>query len=262
MATDNYQLIFDILACIFKAGDETLLLFSIYDNTIKQYITEQYCLNLSVNNFPTAGSPEDQKILFKNLSHQSLNNDLYIICYIYRIGSLQTPDVTLRRIKASKKNKFKRMLRPYGATVFKLTKHIPSLKQNLQKIVRIEPGQAQIYCASNENDFMNIPFDIINGNTNSYYIAPLSIGIAAGYTLYNGSLDIVEKHYEYYDKLIMNMIEPITDGKWMSRNHVLLLTFLEARINPKRKKSACNVQIRMNFRDNDSYENISQIKYG
>eukprot|EP01084_Bolivina_argentea_P185374 319663_1 len=272
-SSNNYHLVFDIKHCIFKAGDETVLIFSIYDNTIKQYITEQYCLRLSIHNFPLIGSPDDQKVLFKNLSHHALNNDLYIICYIYRIGAIQTPDV----LKPKKnKKKFKQMLRPFGATVFKLVNYIAplyiSLKTTTQeffhhsKQISVEPSEAPIYCQSknnqqlNEKDFINIPFDIINDNTNSYQIAPLSIGIAHSYTLYNGSLETVEKHYEHYNKL--TIIEPIIDGKWISRQQILLITLLEASVNQKKNRSACNVQIRMNFRDNNSYENMSYINFG
>eukprot|EP01084_Bolivina_argentea_P185373 319661_1 len=214
MATpsDNYHLVFDIKHLFFRVGDDAVFILSIYDNTIKQYITEQYCLHLTINNFPKIGCPEDQKVLFKNLSHHSLNNDLYIICYIYRIGAMQTPDLKYQYSTKNKpkknKNKFKQMLRPFGATVFKLVNYIASLKTPTQEIfhhskqISVEPSEAPIYCQSknnqqlNEKDFINIPFDIINDNTNSYQIAPLSIGIAHSYTLYNGSLETVEKHYE------------------------------------------------------------------
>merc|ERR1712228_481466 len=80
---DVYQLVLNIKHCIFKAGNDTKLLFSIYDNTDKQTITEQYTLHLSDNNFPKVGLPEDCKILFKNISHKLLQPDVYIICRIY-----------------------------------------------------------------------------------------------------------------------------------------------------------------------------------
>eukprot|EP01084_Bolivina_argentea_P185375 319664_1 len=270
MATpsDNYHLVFDIKHLFFRVGDDAVFILSIYDNTIKQYITEQYCLHLTINNFPKIGCPEDQKVLFKNLSHHSLNNDLYIICYIYRIGAMQTPDLKYQYSTKNKpkknKNKFKQMLRPFGATVFKLVNYIASLKTT-QEIVRVEPSKAPLYCQPfkkkhvNEKDFINIPFDIINGNTNSYQIAH-ERGIAHSYILYNGSLDVVKQKYEYYNKL--TIIEPIIDGKWISRQQILLITLLEASVNQKKNRSACNVQIRMNFRDNNSYENMSYITFG
>eukprot|EP01083_Nonionella_stella_P281378 957377_1 len=83
---DFYQLVFDIKHCIFKAGNDTKLLFSIFDDTDKRIISEEFCLHLSENNFPKVGSPEDCKVLFKNLSSDILEHDKYIIGRIYRIG--------------------------------------------------------------------------------------------------------------------------------------------------------------------------------
>ena len=55
---DLFNIVFDIKHCIFKAGNDTKLLFSIFDDTEKRMVTEEYCLHLSANNFPTVGSPE------------------------------------------------------------------------------------------------------------------------------------------------------------------------------------------------------------
>merc|ERR1712244_83572 len=89
-----YHLVFDIKHCIFKAGNDTKLLFSIYDDTEKRVVTEEYCLHLSENNFPKVGSPEDCKVLFKNLSADIMEHDIFIICRIYRIGPMEAPDVS------------------------------------------------------------------------------------------------------------------------------------------------------------------------
>ena len=55
---DLFNFVFDIKHCIFKAGNDTKMLFSIFDDTDKRMVTEEYCLHLSANNFPTVGSPE------------------------------------------------------------------------------------------------------------------------------------------------------------------------------------------------------------
>ena len=88
-----YQLVFDIKHCIFKAGNDTFLLFSIYDNKSEAFITEEYCLNLSVNNFPKKGSPEECKVLFENLTENHLRSDLFVIAKIYRHGPMEQPNV-------------------------------------------------------------------------------------------------------------------------------------------------------------------------
>eukprot|EP01084_Bolivina_argentea_P255951 430712_1 len=88
---DFYQLVFDIKHCMFKAGNDTKLLFSIFDDTTKRIISEEYCLYLSENNFPKLGSSDDCKVLFKNLSSDILQHNIYIICHIYRIGQMKAP---------------------------------------------------------------------------------------------------------------------------------------------------------------------------
>jgi len=100
--SEFYQLVLDIKHCIFKAGNDTMLLFSIFDDNIKQFITEEYCLNLSINNFPKIGQPEDCKVLFKNLTEEHLKSDIYVVCRIYREGPMDQPDITGQK-KTSKK---------------------------------------------------------------------------------------------------------------------------------------------------------------
>eukprot|EP01084_Bolivina_argentea_P006036 11418_1 len=53
-----YHVVVDIKYCLYKAGNPTRLLFSIYDNTKKQFVTEEYCLHLSENNYTTKGCPD------------------------------------------------------------------------------------------------------------------------------------------------------------------------------------------------------------
>eukprot|EP01084_Bolivina_argentea_P240934 404601_1 len=163
-----YQLVLDIKHCIFKAGNDTKLLFSIYDHTEKRFVTEEYCLHLSPNNFPKIGSPEDCKVLFKNLSHETLKNDIYIVCRIYRIGEFQTPDVVKmnkrnsRKSKKKKKNKNKPIfIRPYGSSVIRLKQHVNELLKNIGKEINCEPSSAPIVMAKNEVNFTEIIFDLI-----------------------------------------------------------------------------------------------------
>ena len=100
-----YQLIFEIKHCIYRAGSETFLLFSIYDGKSQSFLTEEYCLHLSQNNFPTKGTPDDCKILFKNLTQKHLQSDLFVVAKIYRYGQFNQPDVIKQSRTSSNKNK-------------------------------------------------------------------------------------------------------------------------------------------------------------
>eukprot|EP01084_Bolivina_argentea_P086839 156923_1 len=119
-----YQLIFDIKHCIFKAGNATTLLFSIYDNTSNKRVTEEYCLHLNQNNHPKIGFPDDCKVLFKNLSYDILQRNICILCRIYRIGPMEAPDVTKTKKHMYSNKMYREMIRPYGVSIIKLKNFI------------------------------------------------------------------------------------------------------------------------------------------
>merc|ERR1712154_654810 len=125
---EYYHLVFDIKHCIFKAGNDTKLLLSFYDDRDKRVVSEEYCLHLLSNNFPKVGSPEDCKVLFKNIPSSILSNDIYIICRIYRIDPMEAPDVmNHKKEEKKKKQKSIEIVRPYAATVIRLKDHIKDL---------------------------------------------------------------------------------------------------------------------------------------
>ena len=263
LPSDNYQLVLDIAACIFKAGNASRLFFSLYNHTINKFISEEYTLHLSAHNFPLSGSPEDQKALFKDISPKTLNDDLYIICYLYRFGPMKKPNVLM---KSKPDKKAKHMLRPYGVSVLKLKDHIPSLQSRLGQKWQVEPGQSPVFQLNDEfaetaSDFVDLPFDIINNNhQHKSHVAPLSIGIANAYVLYQGDVDVVEKNYQFFDKV--TIIEPIHDGEWMTSNDVMHIKLMEAHIQPKKKGKLEDIQIRMRIRHNDSYKVLNRITMG
>ena len=262
---DYYQLVFDIKHCIFKAGNDTKLLFSIFDDTDKKIVTEEYCLHLSENNFPKVGSPEDCKVLFKNLSSEILSHDIYITCRIYRLGPMEAPDVMNHNTKNSKKSSKKsssqdskiEIVRPYAATVIRLKDHISKLLSNLGEEVKFEPGTAPICCPKEESTFVALTFDLIQEKKNSHYIAPLSIGIAHGLILYRGDINVVEKNYKFYDKL--TEVETLSiDPSFHCDRHILYVTIHDIHVNQRNKRAACNVCIKMQLRENKSpYKQLS-----
>eukprot|EP01084_Bolivina_argentea_P086838 156922_1 len=256
-----YQLIFDIKCCIFKTGDPTKLLFSIYDNSTEKFLTQQYCLHLSQNNFPMIGSPDELKVLFKHLTANILKSDIYIICKIYRIGAMQHPNVINPNWK-SKKHKRKMnspLVRPYGISILRLTDHIYDLVSNMGEVVTIQPSLAPIYQLSAHENVMQLIHDAIQQNNNIHsQIAPLSIGIAHDYTLYQGNINTVENNYKHFDQLTMlDTLENITD------TNMFLITILEAHVLQRAKRAKCNVKITIELRHNDTKEKYTEcIKFG
>lgn len=250
-----YQLVFDIKHCIFKAGNDTKLLFSIFDDTDKKIITEEYCLHLSENNFPKVGSPEDCKVLFSNLSAELLTHDIYILCRIYRLGPMDAPDVMHHKTNTSKKGKNKAqetvdILRPYGSTVIRLKEQIPKLLGALGEEINFEPGTAPILCPNEESQFIPLTFDLIQDRKGTSYTAPLSIGIAHGLQLYRGDITVVQQNYAHFDKL--TIVDTLSiDPSFHSDRHILYVTVHDIHVNQRKKSTACNVCVKIQLREND-----------
>ena len=135
----------------------------------KKFITEEYCVSLTPNNFPTSGIlADDVKVLFKNLPYSLLSQNLFIICRIYRVGSMDASDVT-KPIDARKQSKqnIKPIMKPYGCTIFPLHSSMNDLINNLAEEKTFEPGISPIYCTKDENYFIQLPFDLISNVINN-----------------------------------------------------------------------------------------------
>ena len=203
----NYQLIVELGPVICKAGNPTKLVFSLYDNTIKRFVSEQYFLHLTTNIFPQIGLPDDQIILVKDISYETLNHDLFIICYSHRFGPLKAPKVM--NVKAKDTKKSKELLRPFSVSVLNISKYMTQIKKrmNTGECYRLEPGQALIRqlrpeFAESSFEFYNLPFNIIQDiNSDKHQRAAMSIGIPHSYALYNGDVDMVKQNYKRSDKL-------------------------------------------------------------
>jgi len=250
-----YQLVFDIKHCIFKAGSPTVLLFSIFDHSDNKFVTEEYCLHLSENNFPTVGSPEDCKVLFKNLSSALLSHDLYITCCIYRVGPMEAPDVVNNNNKNNDKKRSQadknkmQVTRPYAVTVIRLKEHVAGLMANLGQEFTFEPSTAPICCPREESQFVALIFDLIQNKKTTHYLAPLSIGMAHSLTLYGGDEEVVEHSYAHYDQL--TVVETLSiDPAFHSDRHVLYVTIHDLHVNQRNKRAACNVCVKMQLREN------------
>ncbi len=176
-------------------------------------------------------------------------------------------------INKSKSSNGNEIVRPYAATVIKLKDHISELFKSLGEEIKFEPGTAPICCPKEETNFIALTFDLINeyknknknkkqqtttsnnnksssnnrntkqqitNNKNNYYIAPLSIRPAHDLILYSGGISIVEKNYEFYDKL--TEVETLTiDPTLHMDRHILYITINDIHVNQRNKLNLNNI---------------------
>ncbi|CAO3611450.1 unnamed protein product [Cunninghamella blakesleeana] len=91
-----HHLFFDLKACvahICQPGEWSELYFSLYSESQGKFITEQFVVNLNYNGMPRDESKIGKlQTLFVDLSTHDLNDQLYLVCYIYRLGSMKFMD--------------------------------------------------------------------------------------------------------------------------------------------------------------------------
>lgn len=251
-----HQLIFDIKICIFKAGDETLTLISIYDDTIKQRITEEFSMHCSAFNFPKVGFTDELKVLFTNLPEDILHHKLYIIAKMYRLGNMEAPNIFQPNVKKKhKKKQSLQFLRPYAISIINLCNSIPDLLKNHGKEFNYEPSLAPILQPNIEDDFSKLKDYIINKDFSHSSMAPLSIGIAYSLILYECNIENVKTNYKYYDQLTtINKIYCNNDNK------LFYVTINKIKIDSQRNKLANNIYMQFQLRDNKTLKYVKESK--
>eukprot|EP01084_Bolivina_argentea_P251625 422079_1 len=280
----RFQLLLNIKRCLFLAGNDTTLLFSIFDNTHGKYITENYELNLSYNE--KINPCKDCYALFKNLSQYILiNNDVSIVCRIYRIGTIPQPHINPTNIIVShwlkiiklyipmeliqmiyqynmqyiktKRKMTDSVIRPYGVSIIRLKLYIGRLLNNIGHEFQFDECKAPIWMCSEEKEFASLPFDLINykPKLDKFAKVPYSIGIAHSLTLYRNDTSILRKYGEINEKLIE--IEALNiDPVYYDNKHVLYVTINEVHVNQRNKRAPCNICVKMQLRDNVTYKTI------
>ena len=229
---DLYQLLFEAPALLFKASAWSTLLFSLFNNDTKQFMSEEYQCTISQNNFPRNGSPDDTKVLFKNITKKEFLSDIYIVCKIYvKTNNLeyipQNEIYSKKNIKSKKQisNKWpaipdNELHIPFGCSVISLAPIKKALENDKIKSDKChsyqeEHGSAPIWIyehttekqvasmkkdSKNEcdiliNSFHNMHLDVINRNIKKSNIvkAPLSVGIVHSLCIFYGNIDEVEQ---------------------------------------------------------------------
>ncbi|KAI8336596.1 hypothetical protein BC941DRAFT_427545 [Chlamydoabsidia padenii] len=91
-----HHMFFDLKACvahICQPGEWTELKFSLYSASQGKFVAEQFVVHLNYN-----GMPKDERqigklqSLFVDLASQDLNEHLYLVCHIFRLGGMKSVD--------------------------------------------------------------------------------------------------------------------------------------------------------------------------
>jgi hypothetical protein len=78
------------MAHICQPGEWTELQFSLYSDSQGKFVTEQFVVHIDYNGVPkNMGQVGKLQTLFLDLANQDLNNSLYLVCYIYRLGAMK-----------------------------------------------------------------------------------------------------------------------------------------------------------------------------
>ncbi|CEP00437.1 hypothetical protein PBRA_001491 [Plasmodiophora brassicae] len=167
----------DVMACIFSVGESTQVFFSLYSPEQQRFVSEEYVVELTA-----AGMPEDINLLgnlkgeFRDVELSHFKEGLYLVCQIFRMGSLRF-DGKPASTKKSKKSTCYR--RPFGCAVLKLSSYAPLFEQLGQWC---NPPHLVVYRAKEPLQFSDLHNMIIRGSSN-FEIIPQTKGFALGLML-------------------------------------------------------------------------------
>ncbi|CAO3596942.1 unnamed protein product [Absidia cylindrospora] len=90
---DFHHLFFDLKACvahICQPGEWTELRFSLYSDNQEKFVTEPFVVHLNYNGMPKNETQIGKiQTLFIDLASQDLNEHLYLVCYMFRLGGMK-----------------------------------------------------------------------------------------------------------------------------------------------------------------------------
>lgn len=173
----------DVKMCLFSVGESTELHFALYTQK-SGFITENYCIRLTSKGFPEdTGMLGKMKTLFPNLHVKDFQDELYLVCRIYRRGIL---------VYDSKKQKEGSRLykRPFGCCAMSV--NALQLENNIGQEYTPPNDSMTIWMPKNEQSFGTVHEAIIGGSKD-LEPAPRAKGIALGVSLEAGDLTVLRE---------------------------------------------------------------------
>ncbi|KAG4088185.1 hypothetical protein H8356DRAFT_1281091 [Neocallimastix lanati (nom. inval.)] len=260
---------------------------ALFNRIENRYVSETFIFKLNAFNLPyTENKPYSQlRTLFVDLSHRDLNDNIYLVIKIVRVGRMNMSDKDLIKSSDSSNtsastinmtstmslvpgnpNGMVSFRRPYGCAIMELG----SILLNKQEI---KPEYTlRIYVPTQENQFSTMHENIINQNNLGYEIRPYSISISIN--IFNGiTTEVITKNKDLFTATTITPRHGFSDiilpGDF--RNG-LYLTLASGDFQQGRKASGrnicVNIRVRMNsgnfipdcIRRGSGGENISEYE--
>ncbi|GAM25576.1 hypothetical protein SAMD00019534_087510 [Acytostelium subglobosum LB1] len=224
----QFHIFLDLKIFMCLVGEQSELLFSIYNKTEGRFITEEYQVGMTAQGMPhDVESIGKMSTLFINISKKELQMDIYLVCRLIRKGKMLTD--------SSKKAGPILYRRPFGCAVLRIEDNIAAGKETEHTI--------PIYTTNQESNFSNIHEMIIKNPANMPQV-PKAKGVCVGLTLLPGELSQVIKENPVLEEVALTnklgFPEVIYPGD--TRND-LYFTIESGEYSQDRKTSAKNVEI-------------------
>ncbi|ORZ19610.1 hypothetical protein BCR42DRAFT_348262 [Absidia repens] len=224
---DFHHLFLDLkafVAHICQPGEWTELRFSLYSDNQEKFVTEPFVVHLNYNGMPkNEGQIGKIQTLFIDLASQDLNEHLYLVCYIFRLGGMKFVD---------KEKDHRGLLGHHASTIFgghhhfNHSHHRPAAHTNLFRrpfgcavlnigrfLYQVDPENTatkasggvyighyfilpsdhdmRIYSPSSESDFAHLHEDIIRDNTKELIQSSRAESVCVNLRMFYGQQDEV-----------------------------------------------------------------------
>ncbi|XP_048110330.1 dedicator of cytokinesis protein 3 isoform X2 [Alosa alosa] len=164
-------------------GEDTDILFSLYDLREGKHISEKFMVRLSKNGGPKNPEKMDRLCaLFTDLSNKDMKRDLYIISQFIRTGRMLLND-------SKKGPPHVQYRRPYGCAVLAMS----DVLQTISEMKEEKDFVLKVYTCNNENEWCQIHENIIRKSSTKYTAPSTNYGLVISLQLLRGEIEQVQK---------------------------------------------------------------------
>jgi hypothetical protein len=265
----RFQLFLQVNVCIFAVNEWTELYFSLYSTTQDRYVTEDYVVRL-----PPPGLPEHAAILgrmktvFRDLSPEDLKSDLWLVCRIYRNGSLLVDKKAESQAMSAKKDDKKKgaetvVRRCFGCAATYISQ--ANLTSQIGKKYEPPPNQLTIYVPTQEVNFAGFHKSLIQRakgllrDSKEFDTVPRAKGIALSLTLFEGEITQVREQQRSALREVGDTMKLLCPLYWDIRlpRTELLINISGCSALQDKKAAEKNIEIRVKLVRNADYQDVS-----
>ncbi|XP_034389183.1 LOW QUALITY PROTEIN: dedicator of cytokinesis protein 3 [Cyclopterus lumpus] len=159
-------------------GEDTDILFSLYDLREGKTISEKFIVRLNKNGAPKNPEKVDRLCaLFTDLSNKDMKRDLYIVSQVIRTGRMLLNDSKKGPPHVSYR-------RPYGCAVLAMS----DVLQTISELKEEKDFVLKVYTCNNENEWYQIHENIIRKSSTKYTAPSTNYGLIISLQLLRGDL--------------------------------------------------------------------------